>query len=188
MDPWQLPALYQTRARGFCGPPVAWHWCRIFSFTLVASRVELRAVTAGGSSGGLCRGWQLFAELANEKNGLFSRVGQPIYVFRLLECLGSPEEYCIAILVPRLFHLILKECRATPLRITPSPSRPPAKFRDGRWRFAGRWPDSLLRPTCRVPGSDHLSLGCKSLWGPLPDRFCVATRSCLDTSAYSIQP
>jgi len=105
------------------------------------------AVPAGSAGVGSClQNWQ------TKKNGLFSRVGQPIYVFRLLECLGSPEEYCIAILVPRLFHLILKECRATPLRITPSPSRPPAKFRDGRWRFAGRRPDSLLRPTCRVLG------------------------------------
>jgi len=42
---------------------------------------------AGGSSGGFCRGWQLLAELANEKNRLFLFAIPPIYVSGLLEYL-----------------------------------------------------------------------------------------------------
>ena len=50
---------------------------------------------AGDSFDRFCWGWQLLAQLANERNDPPLLAGPPIYIFHLLECLSSLVEYWI---------------------------------------------------------------------------------------------
>jgi hypothetical protein len=60
-----------------------------------------RICRADGSSGGFCRGWQLAAEVANERNGPFFPGTPPFYVFRLRihgylgECQRGPRSQVV---------------------------------------------------------------------------------------------